>query len=258
MLIVFVLSTLILGSSAISEQCDRSPSLKFSVSSWRNESGHRLVAADVRSEVSEVDRVSLTVELLSDKCGDSRAVILKTLSSTGQPEEQTSVRTTVEPTQSQEQASVSSTAAPTQPEENASVTSTVAPTAQVVPLPGYNHFPGYGYYKVLPNEMTWTQGVEACRKEGTRMLLVESQEEIETLYKWAGCCAWVGVHRESSSGPWMNILGQQMNSTDFFGWLPSYPSATSNCMILDSSGEMGTSNNAKCNTQWKVICEQVF
>ncbi|XP_067002733.2 uncharacterized protein [Anabrus simplex] len=270
MLLPLVLLAMGAQSWALSTQCDRSPSMKFSVTSWRNESAHRLVAADVQSDASEGDTVSLTVELLSEKCGDSSAVILKTLSSAGQPEEQASDRTTVASTQAEEQASVNYTVAPTQPEEQASVTTTVAPTqpeesasvsttATPTAIPGYRHFPGYGFYKKLQNRMTWKDGVEACRKEGTRMLLVESQKEIQTVMEWAGCCAWVGVHRENSSGPWVNTLGQQMNSTNFFGWLPSFPSGPNNCMILDiRNNKNGTTNYPKCNDKWDVICEQIL
>ncbi|XP_068083528.1 uncharacterized protein [Anabrus simplex] len=240
MLLSLVLLAMIIESWTVSAQCDRSTILKFSVSSWRNESGHRLVAADVLSDVSDKDGVYMTVELLSEKCGDSRAVVLKTLSSAGQHEEQ---------------ASVSYNVPPTQPEEQTSVSSTVAPT--VLPLPGYRHFPGFGYYKKLPCQMTWKDGVEACRKEGTRMLLVESQEEIDTVYGWSGCCPWVGVHRESSSGPWINVLGQKMNSTDFFGWIQNYPNDQDNCVILNSSSRRGTSNKA-CDARKDVICEQML
>ncbi|XP_067002732.2 uncharacterized protein [Anabrus simplex] len=224
MLLSFVLATMILGSEAISEQCGRSPSLKFSVSSWRNESGHRLVAAELQSHVSYKDSVSLAVELFSQKCGDSSAVILKTLSSSGQPEEQETISTTVAPT--------------------------------VLPLPGYHHLPGFGYYKKLPNTMKWENGVEACRKEGTHMLLLESQEELDAVYGWCGCDPWIGVHRESSSGPWINVSGQQMNSTDFFGWHPGYPRGQDNCMKLDASTHKWTFNT-ECHKSFLVICEQM-
>ncbi|XP_068083641.1 uncharacterized protein [Anabrus simplex] len=255
MLLSLVLFAMAADSWALSTQCDRSTSLKFSVSSWRNESGYRLVAADVQSHTSDKDSVSLSVELLSEKCGDNTAVILKTLSSTGQPEEQASVITTVAPTQPEEQASVITTVAPTQPEEQASVITTVAPT--VSPLPGYHHIPGFGYYRILRNQMNWKDGVEACRKEGTRMLLVESQEELDAVYGWSGCCPWVGVHRENSSGPWINVLGQQMNSTDILGWLPGYPSEEGNCILLSHSPNYGT-KNYRCRGQLPVVCEQIL
>ncbi|XP_068083531.1 uncharacterized protein [Anabrus simplex] len=210
MLLSLVLLAVAAQAWALSTQCDQSASLKFSVSSWRNESGHRLVAADVHSHTSDRDSVSLTVELLTEKCGDSSGVILKTLSSTGQPEEQASVRPTV--------------------------------LLTVSPLPGYHHIPGFGYYKRVSTSMNWKDGVEACRKEGTRMLLVETQEELDAVYGWNGCCPWVGVNRENSSGPWINILGQQMNTTDFFGWLPGYPKGEGNCMLLDDAPNYGTKN----------------
>ncbi|XP_067002735.2 hemolymph lipopolysaccharide-binding protein [Anabrus simplex] len=222
MLLLLTLSAMILDSTAISRQCEQVPSLKFSVSSWRNESGHRLVAADVQSDESGRNGVSLMVELLSEKCDGTRAVILRTLSSIEWPEEEASTSTAVART--------------------------------VVPLPGYRNFPGMGYYKLLPNDMTWREAVEACRKEGTRMLLVESREEIETLLEWTGCCPWVGVRREFSSGPWVNVLGQQMNSTDFFGWYPGEPSGPSNCMALNGF-PMGTANR-ECDHSFHVICEQ--
>ncbi|XP_067002228.2 uncharacterized protein [Anabrus simplex] len=288
-------------SWALSAQCVRSPSMKFSVSSWRNETGHRLVAADVRSHTSDKQSVSLSVELLSEKCGDNTAVILKTLSSTGQPEEQASVITTVAPTQSEEQASVITTVAPTQPEEQASVITTVAPTqpeeqasvittvaptqpeeqasvittvaptqpeeqASVIttvaptvsPLPGYHHISGFGHYKKISSSMNWKDGVEACWKEGTRMLLVESQEELEAVYGWSRCCPWVGVYRENSSVPWINILGQQMNSTDYFGWLPNYPSRLGNCMLLSHNSLHYGTKNYVCQIQLSVVCEQML
>ncbi|XP_068083645.1 hemolymph lipopolysaccharide-binding protein-like [Anabrus simplex] len=227
MLLLLVLFTMILESWTVSGQCERSPRLKFSVSSWRNESGHRLVAAELQSDEKMNDGVSLTVEMFTEDCDDRRVLILRTLSSNSLPEEEPPV------------------------------TITVAPT--VVPLPGYHHFPGFGYYKILPKGMNWRDGVEACRKEGTRMLLLGSQEEFETLYKWAGCCPWVGVHRESSSGPWMNVLDQKMNSTDFFGWLPGYPrSGEYNCVLFDTiSNKKGTSNYP-CSDSRKVICEQTL
>ncbi|XP_068083640.1 hemolymph lipopolysaccharide-binding protein-like [Anabrus simplex] len=229
MLLSLVLFAMGAQSWALSSQCNRSQWMKFSVTSWRNESGHRLVAADVLSHTTDKDSVSLAVELLTEKCGDSKAVILQTLSSAGQPEEQASVSSTVPPT--------------------------------VVPLPGYRHIPGLGYYKTLQNRMTWNEGVEACRKEGTHMLLVETQEEIDTLFEWVVCCSWVGVHRESSSGPWINVLGQRMNSTDFFGWLPFYPKGEDNCMRLgylqDPPSLKGTVNYGCQNSQW-VVCEQML
>ncbi|XP_068083639.1 mucin-21 [Anabrus simplex] len=345
MLISLVLFAMGAQSWALSMQCHRSTNMKFSVSSWRNESGHRLVAADVLSLTSDKDSVSLTVELLSEKCGDNRAVILKTLSSSGQPEEQAFVRSTAAPTQPEKQASVSSTVAPTQTEEEASVRSTVAPTQPekqasvsstvaptqtqeeasvrstvaptqteeeasvsstvaptqteeeasvrttvaptqleeqasvsstvaptqtkeeasvrttvapaVQPIPGYHHLSGFGYYKKLPNYMTWKDGVEACRKEGASMLLLETQEEIDAIYGWTGCCMWVGVHRENYSGPWINVLGQQMNSTDFFGWLPNYPKGLGNCMVLANS-PLKKTINLQCDTTIYVVCEQML
>ncbi|XP_068083643.1 hemolymph lipopolysaccharide-binding protein [Anabrus simplex] len=164
--------------------------------------------------------------MFTDDCDDSRALILRTLSSNRLSEEEPPVTTTVAPT--------------------------------VVPLPGYRHFPGFGYYKIIHNKMNWRDGVEACRKEGTHMVVLESQEELETLYKWAGCCQWIGVHRESSSGPWMNVLDQKMNSTDFFGWLPGYPrSGEYNCVIFNESNKKGTSNYP-CSDSRKVICEQTL
>ncbi|XP_067002731.2 hemolymph lipopolysaccharide-binding protein [Anabrus simplex] len=226
MLLLLVLSAMILESPTVSGQSERSPSSKFSVSSSRNESGHRLVAVELKSQEKMKDGVSLRAEMFTD---DSRSLILRRLRSSGLPEEQPPVTTTVAPT--------------------------------VVPLPGYHHFPGFGYYKILPKEMTWRDGVEACRKEGAHMVVLETQEEIDIVYQWARCCPWVGVHRESSSGPWMNVLGQTMNSTDFFGWLRGFPeSGEYNCLLFnayESFNEKGTSNDS-CDDTRKVICEQTL
>ncbi|XP_067002718.2 uncharacterized protein [Anabrus simplex] len=251
MLFLLVVCALILESWTVSEQCNRSPNMKFSVSTWRNESGHRLVAADLQSDESNDDGVSLTVELFNEKCGDDESVILKTQSSS-RSKQQTPDSISAAPTESM---TISEILEKAGIRPGVGEGATRSPT--VVPLPGYRHFPGLGYYKLLPQRMNWGDGVEACKKEGTRMLLVESQEEIDTLWAWTGCCPWVGVYRESSSGPWINILGQLMNTSDFFGWIPAYPTDEGDCVLLNSSSRRGTSNYM-CSDEDKIICEQAI
>ena len=56
-----------------------------------------------------------------------------------------------------------------------------ASTLKPAPYPGYDLVPGFGYYKLHTNVKTWDDALLACEKEGSHLVIINSEAEAKAL-----------------------------------------------------------------------------
>ncbi|PSN58142.1 hypothetical protein C0J52_00973 [Blattella germanica] len=88
---------------------------------------------------------------------------------------------------------------------------------------GYQMLKGLGYYKLQKDKKTWQQALEACEKEETHLLIVNSEEEAEailllmlhedTLKQYH----WIGFHGHFQDN-WYTITNKTIQAAGYSKW----------------------------------------
>ena len=80
------------------------------------------------------------------------------------------------------------------------------------PAPGYELFPGLGYYKYHSDRRNWQQAVDTCDKEGTHLMILNSKAEVlDSMMekrKAGDQFHWVGIHDHYAEGRFITILSK--------------------------------------------------
>jgi hypothetical protein len=90
--------------------------------------------------------------------------------------------------------------------------------------PGYELFPGVGYYKLHKYGKTWDQARKICKEEGGNLVIINSEEESKVLQHLFALApnihgvnhndfAFIGFHDRFVEGEYLTIFGK---STWFF------------------------------------------
>lgn len=81
------------------------------------------------------------------------------------------------------------------------------------PGPGYEYYPGIGYYKFHPEARTWAEAKKICAEEGAHLLVLNHEHEVKLVremfprYPGAGGYAFVGFHDQHTEGQYITMFG---------------------------------------------------
>ena len=109
----------------------------------------------------------------------------------------------------------SSTTAPTTC-PTTTTTTTIPPPTYLPELEqkGYQLIYGFGYYKLNRKRLSWGDAVEACRRDGTHLLILNSDAEARLvgqhmrLSSVTGHDCWTGVHDIFKEGHYITIFSK--------------------------------------------------
>ncbi|XP_069701695.1 hemolymph lipopolysaccharide-binding protein-like [Periplaneta americana] len=131
--------------------------------------------------------------------------------------------------------------------------------------PGYELVPGLGYYKLHPEVRRWHEALDACKKEGTHLLILNSEEEARAMnYFWqkypnfAGATvqtwAWIGFHDQFKEGEYVTVFNDPLATTGFMKWSPSEPHGKNqDCGLLGMNFLLA---DFPCNSKQPFFCEK--
>nr|CAD7438672.1 unnamed protein product [Timema bartmani] len=91
--------------------------------------------------------------------------------------------------------------------------------------PGYELFPGLGYYKLHQEHTTWEEARRTCLKEGAHLLIVNSETEALRVVKVTydrfpnlGDLIYIGINDLHTEGHFISVFGMRKES---FAWKES-------------------------------------
>nr|CAD7259885.1 unnamed protein product [Timema shepardi] len=130
--------------------------------------------------------------------------------------------------------------------------------------PGYELFPGLGYYKLHQEHMTWEEARRTCLKEGSHLLIVNSETEalqvVKVTYNRFPKLRdeiYVGINDLHTEGHFISVFGQPLTSVGYAEWMPNEPndaSGNEDCVhIYKIKLQL---NDISCDTKLPFICEQ--
>nr|CAD7424104.1 unnamed protein product [Timema monikensis] len=100
--------------------------------------------------------------------------------------------------------------------------------------PGYELFPGLGYYKLHQEHTTWEEARRTCLKEGSHLLIVNSETEALQVVKVTYDRfpklrdeIYVGINDLHTEGHFISVLGQPLTSVGYAEWMPNEPNDAS-------------------------------
>jgi hypothetical protein len=93
--------------------------------------------------------------------------------------------------------------------------------------PGYELFPGVGYYKFHKSGKTWDEARKICKQEGGHLVIINSEEESKVLQNLFARApniqgvnhndyAFIGIHDRFVEGEYLTIFGKTTNSFSAF------------------------------------------
>ncbi|XP_067004405.2 hemolymph lipopolysaccharide-binding protein [Anabrus simplex] len=90
------------------------------------------------------------------------------------------------------------------------------------PGPGYELFPGVGYFKYHSTAKTWEKARNTCLQEGAHLAVVNSEREsqymVQVMRHHQSQIAYIGFHDRFVEGEFLTVLGTSLNSTGFTRW----------------------------------------
>ena len=117
---------------------------------------------------------------------------------------------------------------------------------------GWQRFRSSCYY-MGPLRSNWSSGKEYCKREGGDLVILNSPEKKDFINSLFGCDepAWIGL--EKTSGGWMWVDGNNLNTTY---WVP--PLRTSNvCMMLGACSYQEVNwYPVDCSSHLKPVCKK--
>ncbi|XP_068082916.1 hemolymph lipopolysaccharide-binding protein [Anabrus simplex] len=141
---------------------------------------------------------------------------------------------------------------------------TIATLSSSPPLagPGYQLFPGMGYYKLHLSQKNWEEARVTCFQEGAHLAIINSQAEADVLgaifklYSSAATyVAFIGFHDHYFEGQFITVLGRSLESSGYLRWSSSEPSGSrlSNCGCVYPTGLLC---DVGCEDKLSFFCEQ--
>ncbi|XP_038066550.1 uncharacterized protein LOC119736605 [Patiria miniata] len=122
--------------------------------------------------------------------------------------------------------------------------------------PGQQRFEGF-CYQLLNESMTWDQGDAACLEMGTALVIPESMDEQNFIYKMYGKKKdlWIGCNDKEQEGKW--VKSSEEGECNFLNWAPKEPNGGVgfDCMQLRRSFNL--MDDTKCWFRKGVICQSL-
>ncbi|XP_049961674.1 macrophage mannose receptor 1-like [Schistocerca serialis cubense] len=141
------------------------------------------------------------------------------------------------------------------------------------PGPGYELFPGVGFYKLHTTTDTWENARRKCEAEGGHLAIINSEMEASTLQAifkrhpvihdtvWNDF-ALVGFHDQFNEGQYVTVYGEPLSTTGYHRWWSvsspdnlgySSVSAGEDCGSVHRNGGL---NDISCYMKHAFFCEQ--
>ncbi|KAJ9584258.1 hypothetical protein L9F63_021380, partial [Diploptera punctata] len=139
------------------------------------------------------------------------------------------------------------------------------------PRPGYDLFPGMGYYKFHDEAIIWQDALRICAQEGAHLAIINSEAEstlIKNLFakypnipnSFSESSVFLGYHDLHNEGQFQTIFGETLNTTGFSRFLNGQPNNTPVGMDKDQDcggvHREGLLNDLPCNSRFGFICER--
>ncbi|XP_069703794.1 hemolymph lipopolysaccharide-binding protein-like isoform X2 [Periplaneta americana] len=135
--------------------------------------------------------------------------------------------------------------------------------------PGYELFPGVGYYKLHTKSAVWEEAIRICEQEGAHLGIINSDEESQVMGNLLARhpklvdvvhqgVAFLGFHDMYVEGQYVTIFGEPLNSTGYVKWNSNQPDNAGgnpgeDCGSVLTNGKL---NDLPCRAKEAFICEQ--
>ncbi|XP_069695674.1 hemolymph lipopolysaccharide-binding protein-like [Periplaneta americana] len=126
----------------------------------------------------------------------------------------------------------------------------------------YELVPDVGYYKLHQQVTTWFDARKTCIKEGTHLVVINSETEAKALLNIMAVnndtkVIFVGFNDIVTEGDYITVSGESLNKTGFVRWAPNEPNpkytSSEDCGTFRNSGQY---NDVPCTVKYAFICEQ--
>ncbi|XP_069694814.1 hemolymph lipopolysaccharide-binding protein-like [Periplaneta americana] len=122
---------------------------------------------------------------------------------------------------------------------------------------GYNLVAGLGYYKFHTDRKTWHEAQKICEKEGAHLAVINSEHEAKVLtnmgdFTWA----YVGFHDIYVEGQYVTIFNQSLSDAGYAKWHSGEPAQGSQINYGCISKEDSTLGVARLKDTLVFICEK--
>ncbi|XP_067008733.2 hemolymph lipopolysaccharide-binding protein [Anabrus simplex] len=206
---------------------DSAQRFTFLITSIRNETGHRVVQAELQNQADITfdpgDPITLGVTHSRSLCGGMEMVQLKTVISVSE--------------------------------------------RNVKSMKGdYELFPGQGYYKLHTNGMTWDEARITCYNEGAQLMVINSEAEANVVKEFfsrhlnfrdvqSSLYVFIGFHDKFAEGHFVLINGEPLDSSGYTNWAPGQPNGShrQNFGAVDNQGLLHDITDGE---KYGFICEK--
>ncbi|KAK7864515.1 hypothetical protein R5R35_003125 [Gryllus longicercus] len=127
--------------------------------------------------------------------------------------------------------------------------------------PGYEHFPGHGYYRLHTVPVDWMTAKATCEREGAYLVIINSQEEANLVKKLfnrdrdVGTWLHLGFHDLYKEGKYVTLFGEPLSETGYITWSPGQPDNYNNNENCGSMHPEGGLNDLNCSVKKPFVCE---
>ncbi|XP_023720909.1 hemolymph lipopolysaccharide-binding protein [Cryptotermes secundus] len=214
------------SSGAAEFKCAEPPSaMKFSLTSYRNKTGHWKAQVQLEHRATEQDSAEWEVDIdhrVTPQYNGSDTILI--------------------------------VATVTVPPVGTAVVTPEAPK----PVPeGYRKFSESDYFKVYAAENSWVPARDICQKEGAHLAVVNSEAEarfITSLWNSKSDWAFIGTHDLYEEGIYVTIYNQSLSAAGYDKWFLGEPNGgtAENCGVINRNTLLG---NYFCNRHLPFICE---
>nr|CAD7574781.1 unnamed protein product [Timema californicum] len=136
--------------------------------------------------------------------------------------------------------------------------------------PGYEMFPGVGYYKFHTDPQVWEEARRTCAKEGGHLVIINSEEESKITQQLFARhpkindvqyndFAFIGFHDMYTEGSYVTIYGDPLDKTGFTRWFHKGQPDNAGGVPGEDCGSVhrnGGLNDLTCTSKHAFICEQ--
>ncbi|XP_068085261.1 hemolymph lipopolysaccharide-binding protein-like [Anabrus simplex] len=205
---------------------DAGGKMHFSVNTARNETGHRIVKAELMSQYSRLqgqNGTGLDVLYTWGRCGDTQHERLSTIVTS---------------------------------------TSLVSTSWPLLAIPaGYEHFPGVGYYKLYMTPLqSWAGAQQFCQSDGANLVVINSEPEADVIRKFYSreipnldkTGAWIGFHDQFKPGYYVTVFGETLSKAGYEKWASGHPVNSKHCGFSFKNGLLHT---WQCEANLPFVCE---